>query len=136
MPHFEIKQPQNRSTSPRSGEVDLRSKFGEGSQLQRGTVTPPALRVDLSLGRGASPYCPLVRRAAFGASSFSFSNAPGIIWPNIELSIAVGIRPALLPSCPCPPDIRNCGTRGWLIRVSASANFAKFCSASRYSGPP
>jgi hypothetical protein len=36
-------------TSPRRGEVDLRSKSGEGPQLQRETVTPhPALRADLS----------------------------------------------------------------------------------------
>ncbi len=75
-------------------------------------------------------------RAGLRASPFSFSNASGIIWPNIELSIAVGIRPALLLSWADPPDIRNCGTRGWLMRVRASANLAKFCSASLNSGPP
>ncbi len=37
-------------TSPRRGEVDLRSKSGEGPQLHRKTETPhPALRADLSL---------------------------------------------------------------------------------------
>ncbi|MDA9502071.1 hypothetical protein XI05_32135 [Bradyrhizobium sp. CCBAU 11357] len=42
--------PRTRLTSPRRGEVDLRSKSGEGPQLHRETVTPhPALRADLSL---------------------------------------------------------------------------------------
>jgi hypothetical protein len=37
-------------TSPQRGEVDLRSKSGEGPRLHRETVTPhPALRADLSL---------------------------------------------------------------------------------------
>ncbi|SDI29779.1 hypothetical protein SAMN05216338_102027 [Bradyrhizobium sp. Rc2d] len=37
-------------TSPRRGEVDLRSKSGEGPQLHRETKTPhPRLRRDLSL---------------------------------------------------------------------------------------
>ena len=36
-------------TSPLWGEVDLRSKSGEGPQLHRETITPhPALRADLS----------------------------------------------------------------------------------------
>ena len=36
-------------TSPQRGEVDLRSKSGEGALPQRETVTPhPALRADLS----------------------------------------------------------------------------------------
>lgn len=36
-------------TSPRRGEVDLRSKSGEGPQLHRETLTPhPRLRRDLS----------------------------------------------------------------------------------------
>src|SRR5471030_2300105 len=39
-----------QSTSPQRGEVDLRSKSGEGAQLSRETATPhPALRADLSL---------------------------------------------------------------------------------------
>jgi len=38
----------SRSTSPQRGEVDLRSKSGEGPQLQRETVTPhPRLWRDL-----------------------------------------------------------------------------------------
>jgi hypothetical protein len=42
--------PRVRNTSPQRGEVDLRSKSGEGPQLQRETVTPhPRLRRDLSL---------------------------------------------------------------------------------------
>jgi hypothetical protein len=41
---------------------------------------------------------PLVLRTAFGASSFSFASESGIIWPNIELNIAVGISPAPLLS--------------------------------------
>jgi hypothetical protein len=37
-------------TSPQRGEVDLRSKSGEGAPLLRVSVTPhPALRADLSL---------------------------------------------------------------------------------------
>jgi hypothetical protein len=58
-----------------------------------------------------SRYGLLVRRATFGASSFSFSRASGIMRPNMELSMAVGMRPPLF-SVPCPPDIRNCGTSG------------------------
>jgi hypothetical protein len=47
--------------------------------------------------QGLSPaHAPLALRLALGASSFSLSSASGIIRPNIELSIAVGIRPALL----------------------------------------
>jgi hypothetical protein len=38
-------------------------------------------------------YRPLLRVAGFGASSFSFSRASGIMRPNIELNIAVGMRP-------------------------------------------
>ncbi|MGY4290681.1 hypothetical protein ACVWXO_009947 [Bradyrhizobium sp. LM2.7] len=42
--------PRARFTSPRRGEVDLRSKSGEGPQLLCETVTPhPRLRRDLSL---------------------------------------------------------------------------------------
>jgi len=62
--------------------------------------------------RASANHWPLTLRPAFGASSFSFSSASGIILPNIELNIAVGIRPALPDSGPCPPDIRNCGTSG------------------------
>jgi len=41
--------PRIRFTSPLWGEVDLRSKSGEGPQFQREAVTPhPALRADLS----------------------------------------------------------------------------------------
>jgi hypothetical protein len=36
-------------TTPRRGEVDLRSKSGEGTFVKRGALTPhPALRADLS----------------------------------------------------------------------------------------
>jgi hypothetical protein len=46
---MESVRPRLRYTSPQRAEVDLRSKSGEGAQLQRGTVTPhPALRADLS----------------------------------------------------------------------------------------
>ncbi len=63
--------------------------------------------------KGSSPaHEPLGLRLPLGASSFSFSSASGIMRPNIELSIAVGIRPALLFSWPCAPDMRNCGTSG------------------------
>src|ERR1700748_835653 len=72
---------------------------------------PPA--ADKTAGVGII-QAPLVLRPARGASFFRFSSAAGIIWPNIELSIAVGIRPALLLSLPCAPDIRNWRTRGWL----------------------
>jgi hypothetical protein len=41
--------PRIQCTSPLWGEVDLRSKSGEGPRLQRATVTPhPRLRRDLS----------------------------------------------------------------------------------------
>jgi hypothetical protein len=41
--------PQMEVTSPQRGEVDLRSKSGEGVLLERETITPyPALRADLS----------------------------------------------------------------------------------------
>ena len=41
--------PRIRFTSAQRGEVDLRSKSGEGGRLHRETVTPhPALRADLS----------------------------------------------------------------------------------------
>jgi len=41
--------PRIQCTSPLWGEVDLRSKSGEGPRLQRETVTPhPRLRRDLS----------------------------------------------------------------------------------------
>ena len=42
--------PRIQYTPPLRGEVDLRSKSGEGAPHQRETVTPrPALRADLSL---------------------------------------------------------------------------------------
>ncbi len=42
--------PRSPHISPRRGEVDLRSKSGEGPQLHRETKTPhPRLRRDLSL---------------------------------------------------------------------------------------
>src|SRR5580704_13880888 len=77
-------------------------------------VWAPARRADSGsrCRRPASDQAPLVLCPALGAWSFSFSSAAGIIWPNIELSIAVGINPALLLSPFCPPDIRNCGTSG------------------------
>jgi hypothetical protein len=55
------------------------------------------LTVIPAVSKGLStPHAPLDLRLAFGASSFSLSNASGIIRPNIELNIAVGIKPALL----------------------------------------
>jgi hypothetical protein len=62
-------------------------------------------------GQRGSRYGLLLRRADFGASSLNFSKASGIMRPNMELSIAVGMRPPLF-SCPCAPDIKNCGTSG------------------------
>jgi hypothetical protein len=42
--------PRIQHSSPLRGEVDLRSKSGEGAPHQRATITPhPALRADLSL---------------------------------------------------------------------------------------
>ncbi len=67
---------------------------------------------------------PLTLRSAVALPSAlhpsAVSSASGIICPNIQLSIAVGMSPALpLLTDPCVPDIRNCGTSGWLILVSA-----------------
>jgi hypothetical protein len=45
--------------------------------------------------------------AGRSASSLSFSSASGIIRPNIELSMAIGMTPPLPPSCAGPPDIRK-----------------------------
>jgi error-prone DNA polymerase len=61
--------PQSRSTSPHRGEVGLRLAMrsivqcnpGEGAQVPRESVTPhPALRADLSQGRGEAPPMPLL----------------------------------------------------------------------------
>jgi hypothetical protein len=81
-----------------------------GAPLERGVKSPTPR--DPWRRPVAVIHWPLALCPALGASSFSLSSASGIIRPNIELNIAVGIRPALPPSCPCPPDIRNCGTSG------------------------
>jgi error-prone DNA polymerase len=53
--------PQARFTSPQRGEVGLRSNPGEGAQVSQESVTPhPALRADLSQGRGEEPPMPSV----------------------------------------------------------------------------
>jgi len=53
--------PQTRSTSPQRGEVGWRSHPGDGAQVPRESVTPhPALRADLSQGRGEAPPMPLL----------------------------------------------------------------------------
>ena len=79
---------------------------------------PPVTSIDRALSsrrrlptRGECYLAGPLRSAAFGASSFSFSSASGIMRPNIELSIAVGINPPLF-SVPPAPDIKNCGTSG------------------------
>ena len=54
--------------------------------------SPAALLAIFALSKQINgDQCPLGLRSAFGASSFNRSNASGIMRPNIELSIAVGI---------------------------------------------
>ena len=68
-------------------------------------------------------------RAVFGVPSFNFSKAPGIMRANMELSIAVGMRPPLF-SWPCAPDIKNCAGQAVYLPVDL-ATAGRFLGSSR-----
>ena len=105
---------------PGDGPADPRGGAGRAARGQhrsksggdRATCSACAGRRRLCRGRNLpAPLRAVAARVVFGASSFNFSKASGIMRPNIELSMAVGMRPPEF-SAPCAPDIRNCGTSG------------------------
>jgi hypothetical protein len=106
--------------APFDGPADPRGGAGRAARGQhrsksggdRATCSACAGRRRLCRGRNLpAPLRAVAARVVFGASSFNFSKASGIMRPNIELSMAVGMRPPEF-SAPCAPDIRNCGTSG------------------------